>query len=83
MTDLRDENIWEIAQGKSNSLNVDDAQTRPLTPVATNYVPSEKNGSPDYLLEKEALKSSPSPKATRSPSSPPNRSSPTSRIRSR
>ncbi len=56
MTVLRDANIWKIAQGKSNTLEVDDAQTRPLTPVQTNYAPSEKTGSPDYLLEEEALK---------------------------
>ena len=56
MTDLRDENIWKIAQGKSDTLKVDDAGTRPLTPVTTNYTQSEKNGSPDFLLEEEALK---------------------------
>lgn len=56
MTFLRDENIWAIAQGKSDTLKVDDSKTRPLTPVTTNYAPSEKNGSPDYILEEEALK---------------------------
>ncbi|MGY8644275.1 MAG: DUF7133 domain-containing protein [Verrucomicrobiales bacterium] len=56
MTDLRDENIWKIAQGKSDTLKVDDAGTRPLTPVTTNYTQSEQNGSPDFLLEEEALK---------------------------
>ncbi len=56
MTVLRDENIWKVAQGKSTSLSVNDASTRPLTPVTTNYVPSEKNGTPDFLMEEEALK---------------------------
>jgi len=56
MTVLRDRNIWAIAQGKSDSLEVDDASTRPLTPVVTNYAPSEKNGTPDFLMEEEALK---------------------------
>ncbi|MEM8955835.1 MAG: PVC-type heme-binding CxxCH protein [Verrucomicrobiota bacterium] len=55
MTALRDENIWKIAQGKSKTLDVDDAKTRPLTPVTTNYTPSEKTGTANYLLEKEAL----------------------------
>ncbi|MGI9241340.1 MAG: PVC-type heme-binding CxxCH protein, partial [Verrucomicrobiales bacterium] len=56
MTVLRDENIWKIAQGKSSSLKVDDANTRPLTPITTNYAPSVKNGSLNYLAEQEALK---------------------------
>ncbi|MEM0969683.1 MAG: PVC-type heme-binding CxxCH protein, partial [Verrucomicrobiota bacterium] len=55
MTVLRDRNIWAIAAGTSQTLDVDDSQTRPLTPVETNYMPSEKNGSPDFLMEKEAL----------------------------
>lgn len=55
MTVLRDENIWAIAQGKSDSLEVDDSNTRPLTQVETNYQVSEKNGSPDFMMEKEAL----------------------------
>ena len=45
MTVLRDRNIWAIAQGKSNSLKVDDSVTRPLSPVVTNYQISEKNGT--------------------------------------
>ena len=55
MTVLRDQNLWAIAQGKSDSLKVDDTGTRPLTPIKTNYQPSEKNGSVNYLLEKEAM----------------------------
>ncbi|TWU18794.1 Cytochrome c-552 precursor [Allorhodopirellula heiligendammensis] len=57
MTVLRDENIWAIAQGKSSTLEVDDAMTRPLSSVETNFQPSAKNGTPDYLKEEsEALK---------------------------
>ncbi len=56
MTVLRDQNLWAIAQGKSTSLKVDDTGTRPLTPIKTNYTPSEKNGTPDFLLEEEAMK---------------------------
>jgi putative heme-binding domain-containing protein len=56
MTVLRDRVIWDIAQGKASSLAVDDSQTRPLSPVETNYAVSEKNGSLDYLTEeREAL----------------------------
>lgn len=55
MTTLRDQNIWKIAQGSSSSLEVDDSTTLPLSPVPTNYEPSEKNGTLNYLAEKEAL----------------------------
>lgn len=55
MTVLRDQNIWNIAQGKSSDLKVDDSNTRPLTPVKTNYKPSVKNGQLEYLEEKEAI----------------------------
>jgi len=56
MTVLRDQNIWKIAQGEASSIEVDDSKTRPLTPVETNYQPSEKNGALEYLDEQEALK---------------------------
>ena len=49
MTVLRDRNIWAIAQGKSSTLEVDDATTRPLTPVETNFQVSEKNGNLEFL----------------------------------
>ena len=56
MTVLRDDNIRAIAQGKSSTLKVDDASTRPLTPVTTNYKPSDKNGELNYIEEEaEAL----------------------------
>ncbi|MEL6110686.1 MAG: PVC-type heme-binding CxxCH protein, partial [Planctomycetota bacterium] len=56
MTVLRDRNIWSIAQGKSTTLEVDDSLTRSLTSVETNYQPSEKNGTVDFLkTEQESL----------------------------
>jgi len=56
MTVLRDRNIWKIAQGKSNSLAVDDTNTRSLSPIETNYRASKKNGTLKFLTEQEALK---------------------------
>ncbi|MEM7313390.1 MAG: PVC-type heme-binding CxxCH protein, partial [Planctomycetota bacterium] len=56
MTVLRDRNIWAIAQGKSNTLKVDDSVTRPLSPVETNYQPSAKNGTTDFLTTEEQAK---------------------------
>ncbi|QDT65156.1 Cytochrome c-552 precursor [Calycomorphotria hydatis] len=55
MTVLRDRNIWAIAEGKSETIKVDDAQTRALSPVETNYTVSAKNGSTEFLNEQEAL----------------------------
>lgn len=55
MTVLRDRNIWQIAQGSSDSLEVDDTNTRPLTEVSTNYKRSSVNGSSEFLAEQEAL----------------------------
>jgi putative heme-binding domain-containing protein len=56
LTVLRDRAIWEIAAGTRTALDVDDSRSRPLSPVATNYTSSPKNGSPDYLVEEaEAL----------------------------
>jgi len=56
LTVLRDRAIWEIAAGTKTSLDVDDSQTRPLSPVQTNYAASPKNGSTNYVVEEaEAL----------------------------
>ncbi|MFC7337698.1 PVC-type heme-binding CxxCH protein [Haloferula chungangensis] len=54
MTVLRDQEIWAAAQGKD--IKPDDALTRPLSKVETNYAPSSKNGVLDYLEEAEAMK---------------------------
>ena len=52
MTALRDEKIWAIARGQSDDLAVDDAATRPLTPIETNF-----KRPITYLEEQDALKS--------------------------
>jgi len=55
MTVLRDENIWNVAAGKSSTLEVADEKTRPLTPVVSNYEPSEKNGTLNYLPADDSM----------------------------
>ena len=37
MTHLRDEKIWEVVQGETTNLLVDDSSTRALTPIETNF----------------------------------------------
>ncbi|HAV64805.1 MAG TPA: dehydrogenase [Verrucomicrobiales bacterium] len=37
MTALRDQKIWQVAQGEATSVAVDDSQTRPLSPIETNF----------------------------------------------
>ncbi len=56
MMSLRDNLIHQVAKGKTSNLSVDDSKTHALPPVPTNYKPSNKNGSPDYLYGKEAEK---------------------------
>jgi mono/diheme cytochrome c family protein/glucose/arabinose dehydrogenase len=53
----RDQAIWAIAQDKPFDLSAADAKTTVLPVIKTNYTPSGKNGSPDYLPAAEALKS--------------------------
>jgi glucose/arabinose dehydrogenase/mono/diheme cytochrome c family protein len=55
MAALRDQLIHDIAMGKKTDLTVDDSSTHPLPAVPTNYVPSVKNGSKEYLYGDEAL----------------------------
>lgn len=55
MTAIRDTAIWQIAHGKTMDLASADARTSTLPPVETNYVPSEKNGSTEYLYGDDAL----------------------------
>lgn len=57
MTALRDALIHNVAAGKKRDLAVDDSSTRPLPPVPSNYKPSVKNGSEQYLYGDEAVKS--------------------------
>src|SRR5680860_1536931 len=55
MTAIRDTAIWQAVQGKKMDLAKSDARTRKLPPVETNYKPSEKNGTPEYLYGQDAL----------------------------
>tara|TARA_R110002049_G_scaffold696_6_gene4554 strand:+ start:390082 stop:393258 length:3177 start_codon:yes stop_codon:yes gene_type:complete len=55
MTEIRDSAIWEALQGQKMDLVAADAKTRKLPPVKTNYKPSNKNGTPEYLYGQEAL----------------------------
>ncbi len=56
MAALRDELIHDVTAGKKSDLVVDDSKTRVLPPVPTNYQPSAKNGSQEYLYGEAALK---------------------------
>lgn len=49
MTANRDRAIWATLQGKEFDLAAADAETIELPPVETNYRPSNKNGTVDYL----------------------------------
>lgn len=55
MTALRDEAIWRAAKGDKMDLSAADQKTMKLPPVETNYKPSEKNGSLEYLYGQDAL----------------------------
>ena len=53
----RDQAIWATAQSKPFNLAAADAKTTPLAKTSTNYKPSKKNGSTEYLYGKDALDS--------------------------
>ena len=55
MTALRDSAIWMTAQDKPFDLGAADQNTLPLPPVETNYEPSNKTGTPQYLYGEDAL----------------------------
>ena len=55
MTALRDTLIHEVARAKKTDLVVDDSQTHVLPPVPTNYAPSIKNGTTNYLPADDGL----------------------------
>ena len=56
MATLRDDLIHNVASGKTTNLKVDDSKTHVLPPVPTNYQPSAKNGSQEYLYADAAEK---------------------------
>jgi len=53
----RDQAIWAAAQGKPFDLAAADAKTTPLPEIETNYRPSKKNGTTEYLYGDKALAS--------------------------
>ena len=57
MAALRDDLISRVVTSKSTDLAVDDSKTHVLPPVSTNYQPSAKNGSTEYLYCDAAEKS--------------------------
>ena len=57
MTANRDQAIWAAAQGKTFDLATADAKTINLPKIKTNYRPSHKNGTTEYLYGDDALAS--------------------------
>jgi mono/diheme cytochrome c family protein/glucose/arabinose dehydrogenase len=57
MTANRDQAIWAAAQGKTFDLAAADAKTINLPEIKTNYRPSDKNGTTEYLYGDDALAS--------------------------
>lgn len=55
MTAIRDEAVWQAAQGKKMNLDSADQKTSQLPTVATNYYTSNGNGTLKYLYGQEAL----------------------------
>lgn len=55
MTSIRDQAIWQALKGKKMDLAAADQKTRNLPPVESNYEPSAKNGTPEYLYGEDAL----------------------------
>jgi len=56
MTELRDQAIWAVVNGKSFDLAAADKATHPLSEVKTNYKSSNKNGTTEYKYGQEAEK---------------------------
>ena len=56
MAALRDTLIHDVAAAKKKDLAVDDSKTHKLPEVPTNYQPSVKNGSTEYLYGDAAVK---------------------------
>lgn len=55
MTAIRDEAIWLAAKGEKMDVNIADQNTKKLPPVKTNYEPTPKMGSLEYLYGQDAL----------------------------
>ena len=54
MTAIRDRNIWAVLKGEAFDLAAEDAKTSKLPPVRTNYKPSGKNGTVEYMPGQES-----------------------------
>ncbi|MGB5819818.1 MAG: PVC-type heme-binding CxxCH protein [Saonia sp.] len=55
MTAIRDTAIWKAAKAEPYDLNLADSGTSTLTPIETNYTPSNSNGDTSYLYGEEAV----------------------------
>ena len=55
MTAIRDTAIWLAANGEFMDVDKADQATLPLPPVETNYTPSDKNGTIEYLYGQDAV----------------------------
>ncbi|MDE0835930.1 MAG: c-type cytochrome [Akkermansiaceae bacterium] len=56
MTEIRDKQIWAVANGTTYDVAAADTATHPLSEVKTNYNPGGKNGTTDYKYGEEAEK---------------------------
>ncbi len=56
LAEVRDRAIHAICRNKPFDLAAEDAKTKTLPVTKTNYKPSGKNGSPEYLAGEESLK---------------------------
>lgn len=57
MTEVRDQAIWATALGEDFDVAAGDALTTQLDEIPTNYKPSVKNGSKEYLYGQHAIDS--------------------------
>ncbi len=55
MVAIRDQAIWAALQGDELDLAAADSKTHELPKIETNYRPSGKNGSPEYLYGEDSL----------------------------
>ncbi|MEA1784644.1 PVC-type heme-binding CxxCH protein [Arenibacter sp. GZD96] len=55
MTAIRDKAIWAATKGQKVNLAAEDAKTKTLPPVATNYRSNDKEAGPKYLYGEDAL----------------------------
>ena len=56
MTEIRDQAIWGVVNGKKFDVAAADAKTHELAPVESNYKPGGKNGSPEYKYGEDSEK---------------------------